>query len=272
MSDADLTYYLPGELALGELALGELAQDAPADSEICLEDALNDPLLAETSLSSDDLCLEVVQLEVTGTETSIEVADDPPNPVLPAMNEIFWSAVFFLILWALMKFVLLKPIRRLQAQRAQKLQDDRDAAQLAEDALIKAQSDYDVALLAAREEASLLLDEARSRASDRRAELVGAAVNDVSSARAVATQEMTVARSQAVDSLRSEIRELAVDAAANVLGNRPADTAVVDRTIDELLQESQPPEAVSGGKGSSTEDNSSGGSNSGDSNSGGNDR
>ena len=50
---------------------------------------------------------------------------------------------------------------------------------------------------------------------------------------------MSVARSEAVDSLRDQIRELAVDAAANVLGNRPSETAVVDRTIDELLEEAR---------------------------------
>lgn len=184
----------------GELALGELAADAPANGE------------------------------------TVE-AEDPPNPVLPAVNEIFWSAVFFLLLWMLMKYVLLPPVRKLQAQRAQKLQDDRDAAQRAEEDLAKAQYDYDAALQAAREEASLLLDEARSRASDRRAELVGAAVADVSASRAAATQETIAARSQAVGNLRSEIRELAVDAASNVLGTRPSDTAAADRTIDELLEE-----------------------------------
>lgn len=186
----------------GELALGELAADAPANGET-----------AET--------------------------EDPPNPVLPAVNEIFWSAVFFLLLWGLMKFVLLPPIRKLQAQRAQKLQDDRDAAQRAEEDLAKAQADYDAALQAAREEASLLLDEARTRASDRRAELVGAAVADVSASRAAATQEMSAARTEAVGNLRNEIRELAVDAASNVLGTRPSDTAAADRAIDELLQEAQ---------------------------------
>lgn len=195
MPSDTLTYYLPGELALGELAA-----DAPANGE------------------------------------TVE-AEDPPNPVLPAMNEIFWSAVFFLLLWGLMKYVLLPPVRKLQAQRAQKLQDDRDAAQRAEEDLAKAQSDYDTALQAAREEASLLLDEARSRAGDRRAELVGAAAADVSASRAAAAQEMSAARSEAVGNLRSEIRELAVDAASNVLGTRPSDTAAADRAIDELLEE-----------------------------------
>lgn len=196
----------------GELALGELAADAPANGE------------------------------------TVE-AEDPPNPVLPAVNEIFWSAVFFLLLWMLMKYVLLPPVRKLQAQRAQKLQDDRDAAQQAEEDLAKAQSDYDAALQAAREEASLLLDEARARASDRRAELVGAAVADVSASRAAATQEMSAARSEAVGNLRSQIRELAVDAASNVLGSRPSDTAAADRTIDELLEEAlrRNPENAGGG-------------------------
>ena len=206
---------------------------------VCLQSALNDPLLAEAGVM--DYCIEQVGVGGTSTTTaphSVEV-EDPPNPVLPATNEIFWSAIFFLLLWGLMKYVLLPPIRKLQAQRAQKLQDDRDAAQRAEEDLAKAQADYDAAFQAAREEASLLLDEARSRASDRRAELVGAAVSDVSESRAAATREMSVARSEAVDGLRDQIRELAVDAAANVLGNRPSDTAVVDRTIDELLEEAR---------------------------------
>ena len=268
MPDTDFPF--SSELASGDLALGELAADAseiaqgapgepdlsqfevmldivhvtetPDVSEqftVCLESALNDPLLQEAGVA--DYCLEEVGVGGTSTttasHTTVAEAEDPPNPVLPAVNEIFWSTIFFLLLWMLMKYVLLKPIRKLQAQRAQKLQDDRDAAQRAEEDLAKAQSDYDAALLAAREEASLLLDEARSRASDRRAELVGAAVADVSASRAAATQEMSAARSEAVGNLRSEIRELAVDAAANVLGSRPADTSAADRTIDELLEE-----------------------------------
>ena len=265
MSESDFVYFVPEELALGELAADapEIAQDAPGDTDlsefeqildivhvtetrevsqeftVCLQTALNDPLLAEAGV--EDHCIEQVGVGGTSTTTapqSIEV-EDVPNPVLPATNEIFWSAIFFLLLWGLMKYVLLPPIRKLQAQRAQKLQDDRDAAQRAEEDLAKAQADYDTAFQAAREEANLLLDEARTRASDRRAELVGAAVADVSESRAAATREMSVARSEAVDSLRDQIRELAVDAAANVLGNRPSETAVVDRTIDELLEEAR---------------------------------
>ena len=268
MSSDDFVYFVPKELAIGELDHGELAadapevaQDAPGDADlsefeqildivhvtethevsqqftVCLQTALSDPLLAEAGVA--DYCIEQVGVGGTSTTTAphLVVAEDPPNPVLPATNEIFWSAIFFLLLWGLMKYVLLPPIRKLQAQRAQKLQDDRDAAQQAEEDLARAQADYDAAFQAAREEANVLLDEARTRASDRRAELVGAAVSDVSASRAAATREMSAARSEAVGNLRSEIRELAVDAASNVLGTRPSDTAAADRAIDELLEE-----------------------------------
>ena len=263
MSSDSFTYFVPEELALGELAADapEIAQDAPGDADlsefeqildivhvtethevsqqftVCLQTALNDPLLAEAGVA--DYCIEQVGVGGTSTTTAphLVVAEDPPNPVLPATNEIFWSAIFFLLLWGLMKYVLLPPIRKLQAQRAQKLQDDRDAAQQAEEDLARAQADYDAAFQAAREEANVLLDEARTRASDRRAELVGAAVADVSASRAAATREMSAARSEAVGNLRDQIRELAVDAASNVLGTRPSDTAAADRAIDELLEE-----------------------------------
>ena len=188
MSESDFVYFVPEELAIGELAADapEIAQDAPGDTDlsqfeeildivhvtetrevsqeftVCLQTALNDPLLAEAGV--EDHCIEQVGVGGTSTTTapqSIEV-EDVPNPVLPATNEIFWSAIFFLLLWGLMKYVLLPPIRKLQAQRAQKLQDDRDAAQRAEEDLAKAQADYDTAFQAAREEANLLLDEART--------------------------------------------------------------------------------------------------------------
>ena len=272
MRDADLTFFsesASSQLASGNLALDQMSSDvveiwdAPVypdmpeieelltmlrDKEslatanqftFCVEEALGDPLVARVEVA--DHCLAAVPVSGPSTTTVAHEAkvEDPPNPVLPAVNEIFWSAIFFLLLWGLMKYVLLPPIRKLQAQRAQKLQDDRDAAQRAEEDLASAQADYDAAIYAARGEASLLLDEARSRAGDRRAELVEAAVADVNAARSAAAEETTAARFEAVGNLRSEIRELAVDAAANVLGTRPSDTAAADRAIDELLEEAR---------------------------------
>ena len=46
-----------------------------------------------------------VQEAVTEEKTS--------NPILPTANEMFWGGLTFVLLWALMKWVLLPPITRL---------------------------------------------------------------------------------------------------------------------------------------------------------------
>ena len=158
------------------------------------------------------------------------------NPVLPEINEIFWSALFFFLLWALMKYVLLPPIRRMQAQRNQKLQDDRDAAAQAEQDYQGAQADYDAAVASARQDANSLMDQARQRASDRRQEIVSQATAAVTAARATATTEIATAREQAIDNLRPQLKSLAVQAATDVLGRQPSDAqqAAVDRYLAQL--------------------------------------
>ena len=158
------------------------------------------------------------------------------NPVLPEINEIFWSALFFFLLWALMKYVLLPPIRRMQAQRNQKLQDDRDAAAKAEQDYQGAQADYDAAVASARQDANSLMDQARQRASDRRQEIVSQATAAVTAARATATTEIAAAREQAIDNLRPQLKSLAVQAATDVLGRQPSDAqqAAVDRYLAQL--------------------------------------
>jgi F-type H+-transporting ATPase subunit b len=49
------------------------------------------------------------------------------NPVLPVGFEIFWSAVFFFTLLALMRYVLLPPIQQGREERAARLSAGRDS-------------------------------------------------------------------------------------------------------------------------------------------------
>ena len=59
------------------------------------------------------------------------VVNETKNPILPVVSEMFWSGVFFLALWAMMKFVLLPPIVKTMDARAQKVRDDQAAAEAA---------------------------------------------------------------------------------------------------------------------------------------------
>ena len=84
-------------------------------------------------------------------------AEDPPNPVIPEMNEIVWAAIFFVALWALMKYVLLPPIVRAMEGRNATIDGDRDAADAATAALGSTRRDYEASLAEARAEANEII-------------------------------------------------------------------------------------------------------------------
>jgi F-type H+-transporting ATPase subunit b len=163
----------------------------------------------------------------------------PPNPVLPrgeeaAYGEMFWAAVFFLILLALMRYVLLPQVKRVMDERDAKLRADRDTADRAATELGTARSDYEAALAGARAEANAIIEEARREAETHRAGLQARADQEIAALRQAAQAEIAQARATALTSVRGDVAELATSAASAVIQrpvDRAASTAVVDRVI-----------------------------------------
>ena len=164
-----------------------------------------------------------------------EAEDDPPNPVIPEVNEIIWAAIFFFALWALMKWVLLPPILRGLENRAETLQKDRDAADEATAQLGVARRDHEASLAAARAEATQILAGARAAADERRAALQADADTEIAELRRQAQADIDQAQSEALQSLRGDVSGLAVGAASAVLG-RDLDAAGQQSVIDQALR------------------------------------
>lgn len=178
--------------------------------------------------------LPILAAAAEGGEHAAEA--DPPNPVLPEWNEAFWALVFFLALWALMKYVLLPPLRKVMAEREDVVRRDREAADRARDQLVQAQADYEAALAGARVEANQLIEQARAEADARRNELDLAAENEIAGLRQQAAAEINAAREQALVQMRGDVADLAVSAATAVIGapvDRARATAAVERVIAE---------------------------------------
>ena len=172
---------------------------------------------------------------VEGEAVAVE-RDDPPNPVLPEANEILWSAVFFFLLWLLMKFVLLPPIRRAQKNRANRLQDDRDSVDSFGEEQGRLVEEYEEALLAARSEASELLDGARERAENYRRDIISQTETELQATQDENSKELEAARAKALGDMSQEVRSLAADAAKAILGKAP-DQSLVDANADRLENE-----------------------------------
>jgi F-type H+-transporting ATPase subunit b len=169
-------------------------------------------------------------------ETTAETAQ-PSNPVVPNPSELAWSAAMFVLLWALLKFWLLKPILRTMAERSEKIRGDVEAAETARTQASGALTEYEASLASARVEASRIIDEARGQADEERKRLMAAAEAEVAELRAAANAEVSAAKSEALASMRSDVTTIAVQAAEIVVQKR-LDAGAQRAIVDEFLNRS----------------------------------
>jgi F-type H+-transporting ATPase subunit b len=156
------------------------------------------------------------------------------NPVLPVGYEIFWSAVFFFALWALMKFVLLPPIIEGREQRKAMVAAGQDSVSDSESELAKIRAAHEERLAVARAEASRIIDAARGEADGQKAQAVSAVEEQIAKLRANTQAEIDSARTKAFAGARGSVSELAIGAAGKVLGSS-VDLAANQSVIDGFL-------------------------------------
>jgi F-type H+-transporting ATPase subunit b len=176
----------------------------------------------------------VIQAEPATTEGGHAETAEVDNPILPVIPELIWGGACFLLLWALMKFVLLKPIIRTMDERSERIQRDLDAAERAKEEASAKLTEHEASLASARIEASAIIDAARAEAEERRREILAAAEAQVTEQRAAAAAEVAQAKAQALDSMRTTVATIAVQAAELVVQKR-LDEAGQRAIVDEYL-------------------------------------
>lgn len=158
------------------------------------------------------------------------------NPILPVENELVYAAIFFLLIWVLMKFVFLPPVVRTMDARSAKIREDLDSADHAKAQAELSVAEYDAALTGARAEAARIVDDARAQAESKRREVIAAAEAEVAAERQAAAAEVTEAKAVAMGQLRSSVAELAVQAAEAVVQQQidaEAQTDVIERYVNQ---------------------------------------
>jgi F-type H+-transporting ATPase subunit b len=172
--------------------------------------------------------------EAIDAEAEATVEAQPDNPILPVGSEMIWGGASFLVLWALMKFVLLKPLLKVMAERNEKVRADLEAAEKGKEQAESSVVEYEASLASARAESGRLIDDGRAQAEDRRREVLAAAEATAAEQRAAAAAEVAGAKARALDEMRPEITTLAVQAAQAVLG-RQLDAGAQRPTVDAYL-------------------------------------
>ncbi len=161
-----------------------------------------------------------------GTAAEVAKSDDPPNPVLPEGNEIFWSAVFFLLFWLLMKYVLLPPVRAIQKKRQEQLDERKDSIDSSASEKQRLISENEAALAAVRKEASQIIEEARQRGEQYRLDKIAEAEAEAAEILAQNDRDLQSAKNQALEGLKEDVKELTSNAVALILGQNPEDKLV----------------------------------------------
>lgn len=175
----------------------------------------------------------LAQLSVLAAEGTKSI-----NPVVPDnKGELFWGAVFFFLLWILMRYVCLPPLMRVRAQRDLQVQSDLEAAESASSQAEQVRRDYDATLAEARGEASRVLEEARAAAEQRRSQQVAAVETELSGERQAAMADLDRQRAAALGELTGDVADLAVAAASKVV-QAPLDASTHRRTVDDYVTRS----------------------------------
>lgn len=160
--------------------------------------------------------------------------EEASNPILPTQNELFWGAVTFLLMWALMKYVFLPPIMKAMEARNAKLREDLDAAEHATAQAELATAEYEAGLTSARAEASRIIEDARAKADEQRKQLLAEAEAEVATMRQAAAAEVAAAKAAAMEELRDGVAGIAVGAAEAVVRKR-LDAAAQMRVIEDYV-------------------------------------
>lgn len=183
------------------------------------------------------LALVRVLAETAATDVQQAAESVAKNPILPTINEMFWAAVVFLLLWTLMKFVLLPPITKVMAARADAIRNDHQGAESADSNRVGRLAEYEAGLAGARSEAVAIIEQARSEGDVERRTQITAAEAEVAALRSEAATEISGAKVRARSELTSSIADIAVGAAEAVV-QKPIDRAAQTALVEDYVSRS----------------------------------
>lgn len=157
------------------------------------------------------------------------------NPLIPAIYDIVWSAVCFVVILFVFWRVALPKMQILLDQRAAAIEGNiakADEAQRKAEAALEA---YTAQLAEARKEAGEIRETAREDGKKIVAEAKDNASAEAARLTSAAHSQIEAERQTALVSLRSEVGTLALDLAGGVIGETLSDDAKAKSVVDRFL-------------------------------------
>jgi F-type H+-transporting ATPase subunit b len=194
----------------------------------------------EHSLEDNERAIEDHDYE--GFENDLEDCKKAKSLVTPALPEIIWGGLAFLIvLGVLMKFAF-PALKKGLKDREDKIREDLESASRSREEAETEAATYRAQIGDARSEANVIVEEARADAERIRREVVARAETEAADIRERAQEDIRLAQERAMSDLRAQVTDLSIDLAERVVErnlDRDTQVALIDSYINSVGNETR---------------------------------
>ena len=151
-------------------------------------------------------------------------------------NFILIAGSFLLLVFLIKKFAWDNIVGILD-QRAQKISDDIDSAEIARKNAEALEQKREEALAGSRAEATTIVETAKETAEKNKAGILADAAEEVSRLKQKANQELAQSKADALKAIKSDVADLSINLASKILGqslDKEAQSQLIDNYIDKL--------------------------------------
>lgn len=145
-------------------------------------------------------------------------SEEPNNPILPAVNELIWGTLAFLVLVVLMAKLAYPAVKQAMDDRTEHIRsaiDEADATKAQAQAVLV---DYQRQVADAKGEAARIIEEARQTADSLKRDLTARAEAEAAELRQRNNEQIAAERARVMAELQGQVATLAIELAEKVVG------------------------------------------------------
>jgi len=169
--------------------------------------------------------------------SSIELAAEELNPLIPHTAEIIVGFIAFSLLYIVLRRAVVPRFEKAFADRTEAIQGGMEHAEKAQREAEVALNQYKSQLADARGEAQVIREEARVQGAAIIEEMRAKAQEEAARITATAQAAIESERQQAINSLRAEVGTLATELASKIVGEALDDQVRQSRIVDRFLSD-----------------------------------
>ncbi|MDH4397432.1 MAG: hypothetical protein RL402_365 [Actinomycetota bacterium] len=160
-----------------------------------------------------------------------------PNPLIPAVYDIVWSSVVFVVLLTFFWFKVLPGFKKMLDERAKAIEGRLAEAEAAQRSAEERTAFIEAEQAKLRSESSSIREEARSEGAAILAEMKAQAAAEAERLQQTVKNSLEAEREVAQRVLRAEIGELAIELASRIVGQKLQEDAVANKVVDDFISE-----------------------------------